>query len=205
MSARLAARPETRGRNTAELNISMSKELSRTLICKGQSVVSVAAMLGFASVICQCRHLPVPILSGQEYRSFTRRRRRSPIYASSQRPGVNECSKPLYAQGRASSAYGNRYVSGFCLLSTSLASDPSSQMSSPGRIRGDGPVCGRRTQCPDEASRGAIRSQITTETIASSMAITTRTRNARLSAVYHRALSPHQPATPRRPPSGSPS
>jgi len=70
----------------------------------------------------------------------------------------------------------------FCPLSTSLASDPSSQMSSPGWIRGDGPGRGRRTQCPDEASRGATCSQITTETIASSMAITTRTRNARLSA-----------------------
>jgi hypothetical protein len=44
--------------------------------------------------------------------------------------------------------------------------------------------------------------KITTETIASSMAITTKTRNARLSAVYHRALSPRQPTTPRRPPSG---
>ena len=43
LSARLAARPETRGRNTAELNISTSKELSRTLVCKGQSVVRVAA------------------------------------------------------------------------------------------------------------------------------------------------------------------
>jgi hypothetical protein len=162
-------------------------------------------MLGYASVICQCRDLPVLILSGQEYRSFTRRRRRSPIYASSQRPWLNECSKPLYAQGRASSAaYGNRFVFGFCLLSTSLASDPSSQMSSPGWIRRDGPGRGRRTQCPDKASRGATRSQITTETIASSMAITTRTRNARLSAVYHRALSPRQPTTPRRPPSGSP-
>jgi hypothetical protein len=81
----------------------------------------------------------------------------------------------------------------FCPLSTSLASDPSSQMSSPGWIRRDGPGRGRRTQCPDKASRGATRSQITTETIASSMAITMRTRNARLSAVYPRALSPRQP------------
>jgi hypothetical protein len=163
-------------------------------------------MPGYDSVICQCRHLPVLIPSGQEYRPITRRRRRSPIYASSQCPGLNECSKPLYAHGCASSAaYGNRFVSSFWLLRTSLASDPSSQMSSAGRIRGDGPVRGRRTQCPDEASRGASRSQITTETIASNMAITTKTRNAHLGAVYHRALSPHQPTTPRRPPSGSPS
>jgi hypothetical protein len=180
LSARLAARPETRGRNTAELNISICKELSRTSVCKGQNVVRVAADLGFTSVICQSDtagsdtkrpristlHMPVSP---------------SPIYALSQRLGLNECSKPLYAQGRASSAaYGNRFVSGFWLLSMSLASDPSSQMSSPGPIRGDGPVRGRRTQCPDEASRGATRSQITTETIASSMAITTRTRNARV-------------------------
>ena len=52
---------------------------------------------------------------------------------------------------------------------------------------------GRHTQRPDEASRGAARSQITTETIASGIAITTKTRNARLIPVYHRALSPRQP------------
>jgi len=100
----------------------------------------------------------------------------------------------VHAQGCASSAaYGNRFVSGFCQLSTSLASDPSSQMSSPGRIRGDGPVRGRRTQCPHEASRGAARSQVTTETIASSMAIRRRQEMlACRSAACHRALSPRQ-------------
>ena len=154
MSARLAARPETRGRNTAELNISTSKELSRTLVCKGQSVVSVAADARVRLSDLPVSTPPVLILSGQEYRPFTRRRRRSPIYASSQRPWLNERSKPLYAQGCASSAtYWKSVVSSFWLLRTSLACDPSSQMSAPGRIRGDGPVRGRRTQCPDKASR----------------------------------------------------
>jgi hypothetical protein len=37
------------------------------------NVVSVAAMLGFASVIGQVPTPPVLILSGQEYRPFTRR------------------------------------------------------------------------------------------------------------------------------------
>jgi hypothetical protein len=107
-------------------------------------------------------------------------RRRSRIYVSSQRPGLNECSKPSTPRAALRPPHiGNRFVSSFCLLSTSLASELTAQMSSSGRIRGDGPVRGRRTQCPDKASRGATCSPITTETIASSMAIMTRTRNAR--------------------------
>jgi len=153
-------------------------------------------MLGFPSVICQCRHLPVLTLSGQEYRSFTRRRR-SPIYASSQRPGLNERSKPLYAQGRASSAAYWKSV-GLRLLPTehvlgvwSFLSDVSS-----GRIRGDGPLRGRRTQCPDKASRVLPVHTSRRRPSRSSMAITMKKKC--LSAVYQRALSPHQLTTPRR-------
>jgi hypothetical protein len=125
LSARLAARPETRGRNTAELNISTSKELSRTLACKGQSVVRVAADARVRLSDLPVPTLPVQIPSGQECRPYTRRRRRSPIYASSQRPGLNECSKVLYAQAALRPPHiGNRFVSGFCLLSTYLALSP---------------------------------------------------------------------------------
>jgi hypothetical protein len=105
------------GRNTAELNISTSKELSRTLVCKGQSVVRVAA-----DARVRLSDLPVPRFAGPD----TKRARISIFHTpaapiaymwSSQRPGLNECSKPLYAQGRASSAvYGNRLVSGFAYL-----------------------------------------------------------------------------------------
>jgi hypothetical protein len=119
LSARLAARPETRGRTQQNSTYRRARNCHGHRYAKVKMSCVSPRMLGFASVICQCRDLPVLMLSGQEYRSFTRRRRRSPIYASSQRPGLNECSKPLYAQGRASSAaYGNRFVSGFCLLST---------------------------------------------------------------------------------------
>jgi hypothetical protein len=79
-----------------------------------------------------------------------------------------------------------------------LASDPSSQMSSSGRIRGDGPVRGRRTQCPDEASRGAPRLQITTETIESSMAIMTEDKKCSLECRVSPSLvtsSTHHPAS----------
>ena len=205
MSARLAARPETRGRNTAELNISTSKELSRTLVCKGQSVVRVAA-----DARVRLSDLPVPTFAGSDTKrprisTFHTPRRRSPIYASSQRPGLNECSKPLYAQGRASSAaYGNRFVSGFCLLSTSLASDPSSQMcllvvsvvmdqcaaAVPiALMKHLGVLPAHKSR--RRPSRAAWQSRRGQEMLA-------------LSAVYHRALSPRQPTTPRRPPSGSP-
>jgi len=91
LSARLAARPETRGRNTAELNILTSKELSRTLACKCQSVVSVAADARVRLGDVPVPTLPVLTLSGQEYRPYTRRRRPTYICAKST-SGLNECS-----------------------------------------------------------------------------------------------------------------
>ena len=63
--------------------------------------------------------LPVPTFAGSD----TKRPRISTFHTPASpiayicvksSPWLNECSKPLYAQGRASSAaYGNRFVSGF--------------------------------------------------------------------------------------------
>jgi hypothetical protein len=130
LSARLAARPETRGRNTAELNISTSKELSRTLTCKGQSVVRVAA-----DARVRLSDLPVPTFAG----SNTKRPRISTFHTLAapityirvkSTSGVKRMLKAALRAGPALRPphIGNRFVSGFCLLSTSLASDPSSQM-----------------------------------------------------------------------------
>ena len=53
--ARNSKRPKA-ARDTAELSISTSKELSRTLACKGQNAMSVAANARIHPVIYQCRH-----------------------------------------------------------------------------------------------------------------------------------------------------
>jgi hypothetical protein len=170
------------------------------LVCKGQNVVRVAGggSLGDQPVPT----LPLLLLSGQEYRPYTRRCRRIPIFVKST-SGVERMLKT--ALGTAALRPPHTEIGSSPALPTEHVLPPLRCLLLVVSVVMD-QCAAALPQCPDEASQGATRSQITTETIASSMAITTKARNARLSAVYHRALSPRQPpATPRRPPSGSPS
>ena len=60
-------------------------------------------MLGFASVICQCRHLPSLILNGKNFDLSTPAAPITYICVKST-SGVERVLKTLYAQRRASSA-----------------------------------------------------------------------------------------------------
>jgi hypothetical protein len=135
----------------------MSKELSRTLVCKGQSVVSVAA-----DARVRLSDLPVPTFAGSD----TKRPRISTFHTPAA-PITYICVKSTSGVERmlkTALRAGPRFVRRILEIGSSPAfaywarpaSDPSSQI----RLLVVSVVAGpgRRTQCPDEASRGATRS-----------------------------------------------